>query len=1019
MDRKLVRRVAMFGALSLSLAIVVERRLLPLALRIERSANGPSGAIPAGVAPRFATWDAAQPIEGDADSPEEEARPAISADGRWLAFAGPGAGADRDLYLARFDGSRASGARRLRELATEADETAPCFDGERLFFASNRSGGAGGFDLYVADFDGEEFGDAEPVARVNSESDEVDPWIDGDRLYFASRRSGAAARDFDLYLADLGSDAPAARIEAATSPRDEREPCVAANGGALYFASDRGGQFDIFRCVRDGGAWTELARVAELSTEADERAPSAPSDGLTLGFERAAGGADAEREFWTARTRELFRVPVRREGWYDLALAAALAIAALLAWLAGRWNELDVIWKCWLLSILLHALALWAMRYWRPEAEIGEMRRRGSETFRVRVERALEQGERERGGSLSLAAPPAASVAPPLQAELEPLALASSRVEPAPAAPIELASGAASDPPPVAPSTIADASGRALPLDVAVAAPHERYERIETAPRAAEALEARPLGRPAVVAGEAAISRRTLADLPAAGRLPETAPVRAAPLTLPAPIVERADDASAVPARASLSENARAAPAAAPSLASPVENAPARIEAEHPGDALSIEAKPIAGRRAREDAAPQRLEIPAPAAAGDDVAPPAPEPPAPRPLPVATADREPSRELPRLDSTPYRARFGSSKEVALRERGGSAETERAVSTGLAYLASRQRDGGEWGERERYHAKYRRTCVGTSGLALLAFLGAGHTQASGTEHSGVVARALDFLLSTQDHATGHFGDTDAYGHGIATYALAECLAITRDERLRAPIERAVREILANQLGGNDPRIRGGWSYFYPDRALFDRWPRASITAWQVMALESAKLGGIDVPEAHTRAAREFLLAAWDDRRGAFRYSHDPERLGSAYPVLPGSTPAALFALSLLGEDVRSPEFEDAVRFVVARAPARYRSWSEDAFVHLAEGNLYFWYYGSLVLLRVGGSAWERWNEALKATLLPAQQRDGSWRPLDVYCGYAGDTDEDRIYATAACTLSLEVYYRYLTPLLEVR
>ena len=63
--------------------------------------------------------------------------------------------------------------------------------------------------------------------------------------------------------------------------------------------------------------------------------------------------------------------------------------------------------------------------------------------------------------------------------------------------------------------------------------------------------------------------------------------------------------------------------------------------------------------------------------------------------------------------------------------------------------------------------------------------------------------------------------------------------------------------------------------------------------------------------------------------------------------------------------------------------------------------------------------ERWNVALKETLLPAQDEEGSWRPLDVYSKYAGDEDEERTYSTAMCVLSLEVYYRYFSPLLKVR
>ncbi len=370
----------------------------------------------------------------------------------------------------------------------------------------------------------------------------------------------------------------------------------------------------------------------------------------------------------------------------------------------------------------------------------------------------------------------------------------------------------------------------------------------------------------------------------------------------------------------------------------------------------------------------------------------------------------------KLELTPYRSRFGLEKEHALSEHGGGVETEAAVERGLAYLAGVQTRRGSWGRADHRAEKYFEVAVGKTGLGLLAFLGAGHTPTSATRYADVVERAVGFLLSVQDARSGHFGYSDSYGHGIATYALAECFALTGEERLRRPLERAVRHVLEEQRHDRG-RKGGGWGYYYPDDRTFDDWPRVSISSWQVMALESARLGGLAVPDAAFEAARTFLEQSYDDR-GWFRYSHDPERLSSGYPTLPGSTPAGLFALSLLGEDVASDRWKDAVGFVVARTPDGYRYTSDDAFVFRARGNEYFWYYATLALFRHGGSVWERWNVAMKDTLLGAQDSDGSWRPISVYSGYAGDHDGDRSYTTAMCVLTLEVYYRYFTPLLKV-
>ncbi|MEM1451788.1 MAG: prenyltransferase/squalene oxidase repeat-containing protein, partial [Planctomycetota bacterium] len=391
---------------------------------------------------------------------------------------------------------------------------------------------------------------------------------------------------------------------------------------------------------------------------------------------------------------------------------------------------------------------------------------------------------------------------------------------------------------------------------------------------------------------------------------------------------------------------------------------------------------------------------------------------------LAADDRErgpigptPERSRGQWDKTPYQSRTGERKIAALEEFGGTVETERAVELGLEYLASRQRQDGRWGRRDR-DEKYGETMIGKTGLAVLAFMGAGHTAASGSRYSKVVERGLLFLVDQQDDETGHIGSCSSYGHAIATYALGEAYALTKDERLRRTLENAVQQIVDNQLASRDPLLDGGWSYFYPSGRRFDRWPRASVTAWQVMALESAKLGGVSVPKHVFDRARSFLVNCWDPSRGAFRYSHDPSRLRSDYDILPGSTPASMFALSLLGGDLTQDQFGPARRFVLERAPSGYRYTGDDDFVFRARGNLYFWYYGTLAMFRVGGDEWERWNVAMKDTLVPAQAEDGSWRPISIYAEFADDTERDRVYTTAMNVLALEVYYRYFTPLLKV-
>ena len=79
------------------------------------------------------------------------------------------------------------------------------------------------------------------------------------------------------------------------------------------------------------------------------------------------------------------------------------------------------------------------------------------------------------------------------------------------------------------------------------------------------------------------------------------------------------------------------------------------------------------------------------------------------------------------------------------------------------------------------------------------------------------------------------------------------------------------------------------------------------------------------------------------------------------------------------------------------------WEQGAQTH-------FWYYATLALFQHQGDQWRAWNEALVPQLLQHQHQTGpatgTWDPTDESSRLGG-----RIYQTAVCTLSLEVYYRY--------
>ncbi|MFT7668118.1 MAG: hypothetical protein ACI8X5_000805 [Planctomycetota bacterium] len=1079
---------------------------------------------------RFAVWEEAQELPGELNSEEHEHAPALSADGRWIVFSTGERGLNAELWIAEMQAGIAGEPRPLYELNTTFDELAPAFGANTLYFASNRPGGPGGFDLWSASFFDGELGPASLIeGGVNTAKDEMDPAPLGgaEAFAFSSNRNSAQRKGNDLYIAQPSSDADYSvePIEALNSHSDDREPAFTTDGNRIFFASDREGprgSFDLYSSLYEHGQWMPPRAVHGLNSEWNERSPQPTSDGFGLLFERsrrAPNGDTIAANIFRARSLEVFQRPGPRVGWLDLLILIALLVLALLAALAKRWESIEVLYKCFLVSLIAHAALLWWFRDIHPESEIAALPQRGP-TYQVSLASNPKAAARtsERGGTLQVqsdsserepAEPErlASTAARELQAT-QPTAKSLERRAAEPtslpeASTTEVAQQAApvvttaqlKDSPRLSRQTVGQAP--ALVLNTPTSGAHGEHEPNELAsltrhhvlasqPSAVQAagINLQPVERgeeellptrstqndrrPTQVGdrksslsesvdlrqpddyeqkglaleefadptGDALLASKLVHERSSHGAVVHEEMHQANALR-----VSRTDEAPAswTPAtdlRAQVSDGqllaredrihqpARSKLDSSTPLSDRNPESPPSFESQSPlktsGNLTPQPSSSSLPERRREpnlaaNAPGRRVRANQPSNSST---------PAPDRTELKTdrrlvSDDDGVKVAARFEHTPYRTRFGPAKARALEEHGGSLMTEAAVAAGLDYLASIQDEVGFWGDARRRDKKYGSVFVGKTGLALLAFLGAGHTQESRSAHSPVVERALEFLLAIQRNDTGHFGRTSAYSHGIATYALAENYALTGDTRLKEPLERAVVQILRNQEQSNrDKRRFGGWSYYGSNSQHSDGWPRVSVSAWQVMALESSRLAGLAVPNRAFSEARDFLAAAMDGRRGSFRYSHDPNRLNGSYAILPGSTPAALFALSLLGEDLDSRRYAPAWDFLAERSPTDYRYTTDAEFVSQAQGNLYFWYYGSLASLRRGGKTWQKWNVRLKETLLDSQRSDGSWEPISIYArNYAADNRGDASYTTAMNVLSLEVYYRYFTPLLQ--
>jgi hypothetical protein len=331
-------------------------------------------------------------------------------------------------------------------------------------------------------------------------------------------------------------------------------------------------------------------------------------------------------------------------------------------------------------------------------------------------------------------------------------------------------------------------------------------------------------------------------------------------------------------------------------------------------------------------------------------------------------------------------RSGPDRGAAVRDRGGSAASEAAVDRGLAWLARHQAADGSWrfdlsGCRCDGGCRDAGTVSSTTaatGIALLPFLGAGHTQAAGA-YRETVTRGLYYLMSRLQPTPrgGDLAEGTMYGQGVATLALAEALGMTKDEMLVRPVRDAVRFIVTAQ-----DSYGGGWRYL-PGQA-----GDTTVTAWQLAALKSAALAGLEVPSPTFDGVCRFLDRV--EAQGGAAYGYQSPQARSCTSAI------GLLCRMYTGWD-REQVLDRGLAALAKPGPAPQ--------------GVYQNFYLAQALLQRDHPAWPRWNARNRDQLVARQaaigHEAGSWFFADPETAPGG-----RLAHTALAVLTLEVYYRLL-------
>ena len=358
-----------------------------------------------------------------------------------------------------------------------------------------------------------------------------------------------------------------------------------------------------------------------------------------------------------------------------------------------------------------------------------------------------------------------------------------------------------------------------------------------------------------------------------------------------------------------------------------------------------------------------------------------------------------------------------SRRALVRKNGGSDASENAVKLALEWIKRHQLPNGSWsfahnvGPNAADRASpnpgdFRKSPLAATSMCVMVYLGAGQTHVEG-DYKEVVEKGLAFLLEngqlTSKGLSFYEDDGALYSHGLAAMTLCEAFAMTDDPRLAQACHDVIRftEYCQDPLGG-------GWRY-EPKQA-----GDTSAVGWQVMALKSASMCGVDVDALVIRKARRFLTYI-SSESGTFYGYQNPPKDGQRDK---GVTSVGLLCQMYLGWSKENPALRRACKWLGERGPS-VGDWKIGATV--PEGNktnfrslMYYNYYETQVMHQYGGDDWTEWNKVMRDFLVNTQATEGPARGSWFFSNpdEGGHFHGGRLYITCLAAMTLEVYYRYL-------
>jgi hypothetical protein len=304
----------------------------------------------------------------------------------------------------------------------------------------------------------------------------------------------------------------------------------------------------------------------------------------------------------------------------------------------------------------------------------------------------------------------------------------------------------------------------------------------------------------------------------------------------------------------------------------------------------------------------------------------------------------------------------------------------AIDEALAWLAVQQQRDGHW-TNDVTDQQATNLDIGITSLVVLNYLGNGHTHHRAGPYRDVLNNAVEWLLDQQDRRGSFMGDESLLSHAAALYALSEAYGMTGDQRLREPIQRAVR--FSVDARGS---VRGGWRYVPGQDG------DTLAVAWQVLAMHAAHRAGFEGASEGLTIGRNWLRVA--------QAGNDPHH----FIYQPGEPPSDL--MTLQGWLIRSLASDDTTMppALVDEQFQRLPTWDDPA-------SSYHWQIAAMTMQRTApNDDFDAAYAVMASQILDQQITDGadagSWPATDQWSQLGG-----RVFQTALCLRCLQSPYRH--------